>query len=55
MSVCESVCVRILPGDAFLQVFVEGTGADLQQEGGVEPLEGFNPFKSGQNNIHILC
>ena len=54
VSVCVWVCVNRHTCDALLQVFVEGTGADLQKEGRVKPLEGFNPTQPGQNDVHIL-
>ena len=54
VGVCLSVCVYRHTCDALLQVFVEGTRADLQEEGRVEPLESFNPSQPGQNDVHII-
>lgn len=39
---------------AFLQAFVEGTGADLQQQRRWEPMERFDFSQSGQYNVHVL-
>lgn len=39
---------------AFLQAFIEGTGADLQQQRRWEPVERFDFPQSGQYDVHIL-
>lgn len=54
MYACVSVWVCLHTRDAFLQAFVEGTGADLQQERRGEPMEGFDLPQPGQYDVHIL-